>query len=194
MLKIALICVFLMGLTQGKRLQRVVAADGLPIRKWDHAYSAYVRTIEYRYHRWHIKYMIVEKDMDRHDSEEACQRLGGTLATPSNSREFNFLESHMQDKVLYHLGAQCKDCTLVDISRLHDKWKWSTGKPLSWEFGWGYKNGRSLYHSSEDAIYLFAYKEVEGARAYIINYNGKKTGHAICQCYTTCVKYKHFIA
>ena len=38
MLKFALICVFLMGLTQGKRLQRAVAAGKGPF--WEHMYSS----------------------------------------------------------------------------------------------------------------------------------------------------------
>merc|ERR1711931_166074 len=69
----------------------------------------------------HIKYIFVEKNMDRDTAETACTLLNGTLATPSTYDEFDFLDSHMEQGQ-YHLGAQCKDCTGAE----EDKWEWST--------------------------------------------------------------------
>jgi len=132
----------------------------------------------------HIKYIFVKKNMDRNTAKAACKLLNGTLATPSSYDEFDFLKSHME-WWSYHLGAQCKDCTSVK----DDKWEWSTGEPLSLQFKkWGNKNGRRYPYddSKQDAIYLFAYKP-HGIffsmkhEAYFINFNGKGSGHPICQ-------------
>jgi len=139
----------------------------------------------------HIKYMFVEKNMDRDTAKAACTLLNGTLATPSTYDEFDFLDSHMEQGG-YHLGAQCKDCTGAE----EDKWEWSTGEPLSLRFGkWGssslrhgsgsWLSDRGKYpYGNEDDINLFAYKPSCAAKlcqAYLINFNVKTSGHAICQ-------------
>jgi len=198
--------VFLMGLTQGKHLQRAVAADGLPIRSSNpEAIALYYRTT-FLNHR-HIQYMIVKGDMSRDTAEEDCKLLRGTLATPSTYDEFDWLDRHMEEQGWYHLGAQCKNCTSVE----DDKWEWSTGEKLSLQFGkWGYDWNRKFPFDdgSEDAIYLFAVKPkgscaLKFCQARILNLNGKGerfwskwsngelvkgqrsklggSGHAICQ-------------
>jgi len=137
----------------------------------------------------HIKYIFVEKNMDRDTAEAACTLLDGTLATPSTYDEFDFLDSHMERFGYYHLGAQCKDCTFAG----DDKWEWSTGEPLSLRFRkwgsfhlrFGIKSGRKYPYGNEDDIYLFAIKPSlhtwKPSQAYIVNFNGKFSGHAICQ-------------
>jgi len=193
MLKIALICMFLMSLTQGKRLQRAVAADSSH-RKMGNATRMLLDKKFDLYRQLglisspvnpHIKYKIRKAVMNRKDSEADCKSMGGTLATPSTYDEIDVLDSAMQGREYYHLGAQCKDCTSVK----DDKWEWSTGEKLSLQFKkWGNKNGRRYPYddSKQDAIYLFAYKP-HGIffsmkhEAYFINFNGKGSGHPICQ-------------
>ena len=94
----------------------------------------------------------------------------------------------MEGNGYYHLGAQCKDCTLVE----DDKWEWSTGEPLPLRFGkWGSTTSGRKYpydDSGEDAIYLLAYK-LSGGTAYFVNYSGSKYAHAICQKKLCCNKF-----